>query len=104
MGARIKKEDTVLVLTGKESGKRGRVISVMPKEGKLLVERVNIIKKHMKPSRKNQQGGIIEREGPLHISKVMLVCPKCSAPTRMGVTVFDDGRRARTCKKCKEVI
>lgn len=104
MGLSIKKNDTVLVLTGKEKGKRGRVLSVYPSKDKLLIEKINMIKKHMKPSRKYTQGGIIEKEAPLHISNVMLVCPKCSKPARIGNSILQDGRKVRTCKKCKEVI
>ena len=104
MGLSIKKNDTVLVLTGKEKGKRGRVLSVYPSKEQLLIEKINMIKKHMKPSRKYTQGGIIEKEAPLHISNVMLVCPKCSKPARIGNSILQDGRKVRTCKKCKEVI
>ncbi len=104
MGLGIKKEDTVLVTTGKERGKKGRVLSVMPLKSKLIIEKVNIIKRHMKPSRKYSQGGIIEKEAPIHISNVMLVCPKCGKPTRIGNLVIESGRKVRTCKKCKEVI
>jgi len=104
MGLSIKKNDTVLVVAGKEKGKKGRVISVEPKEDKILIERINIIKRHMKPSKKYSQGGIIEKEAPLHISNVMLVCSKCGKPTRIGNTVLSDGKKARICKKCKEVI
>lgn len=104
MGLSIKKNDTVLVISGKEKGKKGRVLSVYPSKQSLLVEKVNIIKRHMKPSRKYAQGGIIEKEAPLHISNVMLVCPKCNKPTRIGNSVLQDGKKVRTCKKCKEVI
>ncbi len=104
MGLSIKKNDTVLIVTGKEKGKKGRVISVEPKKDKILIERINIIKRHMKPSKKYSQGGIIEKEAPLHISNVMLVCSKCDKPTRIGNTVLSDGKKARICKKCKEVI
>jgi large subunit ribosomal protein L24 len=104
MGLSIKKNDTVLVVTGKEKGKKGRVISVNPAKSKILIERINIIKRHMKPSKKYSQGGIIEKEAPLHISNVMLVCSKCDKPTRIGNTVLSDGKKARICKKCKEVI
>jgi large subunit ribosomal protein L24 len=104
MGLSIKKNDTVLVISGGEKGKKGRVISVYPLKDKLLIERINIIKRHMKPSKKYTQGGIIEKEAPLHISKVMLLCPKCGKPTRIGNTVLSDGKKARTCKKCREVI
>jgi large subunit ribosomal protein L24 len=104
MGLSIKKNDSVLVLTGREKGKRGRVLSVYPSKDQILIEKVNMIKKHMKPSRKYTQGGIIEKEAPLHISNVMLVCPKCSKPARIGNSILQDGRKVRICKKCKEVI
>lgn len=104
MGLSIKKNDTVLVVTGKEKGKKGRVISVDPTRNKILIERINIIKRHMKPSKKYAQGGIIEKEAPLNISNVMLVCSKCGKPTRIGNTILSDGKKVRTCKKCKEVI
>lgn len=104
MGLGIKKNDTILVITGKEKGKKGRVLSVSPLKDQLLIEKVNIIKRHMKPSRKYTQGGIIEKEAPLNISNVMLVCPKCSKPTRIGNSLLQDGRKVRMCKKCREVI
>lgn len=104
MGLSIKKNDTVLVISGKEKGKRGRVLSVYPSKQSLLIEKVNIIKRHMKPSKRYAQGGIIEKEAPLHISNVMLICPKCNKPTRIGNTILQDGKKVRACKKCKEVI
>lgn len=104
MGLRIKKGDTAVVITGKNKGAKGRVLVVLPEEQRLIVEGVNKIKKHQKPNKKYAQGGIIEKEGPLHISNTMLVCPKCSKPTRIGVTLLNDGKKQRTCKKCKEVI
>jgi large subunit ribosomal protein L24 len=104
MGLSIKKNDTVLVITGKEKGKRGRVISVYPAKERLLVEKINMIKKHMKPTRKYTQGGIIEKEAPIQISNVMLICPKCSKPTRIGNSSLQDGRKVRMCKKCREVM
>lgn len=104
MGLRIKKGDTALVIAGKNKGKSGRVLSVLPTKERVIVEGLNIVKKHMKPSKQYTQGGIIEKESPIHISNVMLMCPKCNKPTRIGSTVFDDGRKLRTCKKCKEVI
>ncbi len=104
MGLSIKKNDTVIVITGKEKGKRGRVISVNPSKHRVLIEGINIIKRHMKPSKKYSQGGIIEKEAPLHISNVMLLCPKCGKPTRISNTILADGKKMRTCTKCKEVI
>jgi len=100
----IKKNDTVVVITGKEKGKRGRVLSVYPSKDRLLIEKINMIKRHMKPTKKYAQGGIIEKEAPIHISNVMLLCPKCSKPTRIGNTALQDGRKVRVCKKCREVM
>jgi large subunit ribosomal protein L24 len=104
MGLSIKKNDTVEVITGKEKGKKGRVISVNPSKDNLLIEKINMIKKHMKPTRKYAQGGIIEKEAPIHVSNVMLVCPKCGKLARIGSTSLQDGRKVRVCKKCREVI
>jgi large subunit ribosomal protein L24 len=104
MGLNIKKNDTVLVIAGKENGKRGRVLSFSPLKDRVLVEKINMIKKHMKPSKKYTQGGIIEKEAPLHISNVILICPKCNKPTRLGSTFLQAGRKVRMCKKCREVM
>ncbi len=104
MGLRIKKDDNVVVIAGKEKGKKGRVLAVIPKKQRVIVEKVNIIKRHMRPSQKYTQGGIIEKEGPIHISNVMLICPRCDTPTRIGNKILEDGRKLRVCKKCKEVI
>ncbi|MBI5212947.1 MAG: 50S ribosomal protein L24 [Nitrospirae bacterium] len=104
VGLRIKKGDTAVVLSGRNKGKSGRVLSVLPSKGKVIIQGLNVVKKHMKPSKKYTQGGIIEKEAPIHVSNVMLVCPKCSKPTRIAAAVIDDGKKLRTCKKCKEVI
>ncbi len=104
MSLRIKKNDTVVVISGKHKGKRGRVIRVLPSNDKVIVEKINIVKRHMKPSKKYAQGGIIEKEAPIHISNVMLLCPKCDKPTRIGSQLLSDGNKVRVCKKCKEVI
>jgi len=104
MGLSIKKNDRVMVISGDEAGKRGRVLTVFPGEGRLLVEKLNIIKRHMKPSKKYSQGGIIEKEAPIHRSNVMLICPKCDKPTRIEVKILEGGKKVRSCKKCKEVM
>jgi large subunit ribosomal protein L24 len=104
MGLSIKKNDTIVVLSGKEKNKRGRVLSVYPIKEQVLVEKVNVIKRHMKPSKKYAQGGIIEREAPLHISNIMLLCPKCNKPTRVGNTMLQTGKKVRVCRKCREVM
>ena len=99
----VKKGDTVLVISGKDSGKRGKVIEVSPKKGRLIVENVNITKKHTRPTRSLPQGGIIEKEGSIASSNVMLVCSKCQAPTRVAKKLLD-GKYVRACRKCGEVI
>ena len=104
MGLGIKKDDMVYVLAGKEKGKKGRVIAVLPDKNKVLVEKINMIKRHMKPSKSNEQGGIIEKEGSIHVSNVMLVCPKCGARSKAANQTAENGKRMRVCKKCKEVI
>lgn len=104
MGLGIKKEDTVFVTVGKETGKKGRVLAVHRDKKSILIEKVNIIKKHMKPSKKYTQGGIIEKEAPIHLSNVMLVCPKCGQNTKIGVMVLQGNKKNRICRKCKEVI
>ncbi len=100
----IRAKDEVIVIKGKEKGKKGKVLKVIPSLGKVLVERINMVKKHIRPTKKFPQGGIIEKESPLSIANVMLVCPKCSKPTRIGKRLLADGSRARICKKCGEVI
>jgi len=104
VGLGIKKNDTVLVIRGDEKGKKGRVKAVQMEKNRLLVESVNMIKKHMKPSKKQTQGGIIEKEAPIHRSNVMLLCSKCNKPTRIGHNILENGNKIRVCKKCGEVI
>jgi large subunit ribosomal protein L24 len=105
MSLGIKKEDTVQVIAGKFRGRQGRVLSVNREKQRILIEKINIIKKHMKPNKTYTQGGIIEKEASIHLSNVMLLCPKCSKPTKVAATELEaGGRRHRTCKKCKEVI
>ncbi|HPU01505.1 MAG TPA: 50S ribosomal protein L24 [Bacillota bacterium] len=100
----IRRGDRVVVLSGKDKGKKGKVIMALPKEGRVKVEGVNMIKKHAKPTPKVPQGGIREMEAPLPVSKVMLICPACNKPTRIGKRLTADGRRVRTCKKCGEAV
>jgi large subunit ribosomal protein L24 len=101
---KIKKNDTVLVIAGKDKGKKGKVHFAYPREDKVLVDGVNIIKKHTKPRGEARQAGIIEREAPLNASNVMLLCPKCNKPARIGKKVLEDGRHVRYCKVCQEVL
>jgi large subunit ribosomal protein L24 len=104
MGLRIKKDDKVFITTGKEKGKSGRVLSFSSAKDRVLIEKINVVKRHMKPTRKYTQGGIIEKEASVHVSNVMLVCPKCNKPTRIRSMFLQDDRKVRMCKKCKEVI
>jgi len=101
----IRKNDNVLVMTGKDRGKRGRVLRVLPDKNRLVVEGVNFVKRHTKPNpSKNVKGGIVEREASLHASNVQLVCPECGAATRIGRRLLDDGRKVRICRKCEGVV
>ncbi len=100
----VKKDDNVIVITGKDKGKRGRIIAAYPRLNKVLVEGVNIVKRHSKPSQANPQGGIIEKEAPIHVSNVMLIDPKSNKPTRVGYKVLDNGKKVRISKKSGEVI
>ena len=100
--SRIKKGDTVVVISGRERGKTGKVLSVDVGAGKVIVEKLNIIKRHTKPNQKVRQGGILEREAPLQISNVMFFCPVTQKPTRVGVRSIEDGRRVRFSKKSKQ--
>ena len=101
----IRKNDNVLVTAGKDRGKRGRVLRVLPEKNRLVVEGVNFVKRHTKPNpSQNVKGGIMEREAPLHASNVQLVCPECGAPTRVGRRLLDDGRKVRICRKCEGVV
>jgi large subunit ribosomal protein L24 len=100
----VRRGDTVAVLTGRERGKRGRVLRVQPERGRVLVEHVNMIKKHQRPTQRLRQGGIIEREGFLHLSNVMVVCGRCDRPARTRVERLADGRKVRVCKRCGESV
>jgi large subunit ribosomal protein L24 len=100
----VKKDDNVVIITGKDKGKRGRIIAAYPRLNKVLVEGVNIVKRHSKPSQQNPQGGIIEKEAPIHVSNVMLIDPKTNKPTRIGYKILDSGKKVRIAKKSGEVI
>ena len=95
----VKTGDTVVVLNGKERGKRGKVLAVSPKEGKVIVEGVNMVSKHVKPRKMGEAGGMIKAESALYADKVQLICPKCSQPTRVG-HLIDGDKKVRVCKKC----
>jgi len=101
---KIRRGDEVLVLTGRDQGETGKVRRAFPRENRVLVEGVNMVKRHMKPRGRTSQAGIITREASIHVSNVMLICPKCQQPTRIGFRLLEDGSKARVCKKCQEVI
>ena len=96
----IKKDDVVVVLSGKDKGQRGKVIEVMPKSAKVVVEGINVVSRHSKPRKQGDEGGILKKAAPLYASKVMRVCPKCDKPTRPASRVQADGKKVRICKKC----
>ena len=101
----IRKNDNVVVMTGKDRGKRGRVLKTVPAKNRVLVEGVNIIKRHTKPNpQRSIKGGLVEREAGLHASNVQVVCPECGKPTRLGSKVLGDGRKVRICRKCEGVV
>lgn len=100
----IRRDDFVEVITGKDKGKRGKVLRVHPDEGRVIVEKIHMIKRHTRPSRMTQQGGIIEREGKIHVSNVMLVCTRCDRPGRVGKKVLENGKKVRVCRRCGDVV
>lgn len=100
----VKKGDTVVVISGKDKGKKGKILQAIPKKDRVIVEGVNMVTKHQKPSAKVQQGGIVHQEGPIHVSNVMLWDAKAKAPTRVGYKVLDNGKKVRVSKKSGETI
>jgi large subunit ribosomal protein L24 len=101
---KIRKEDNVLVIAGKDKGKKGKVRFVYPSRGRVLIEGVNMIKTHSRVSQQVRQAGLIEREAPIAMSNVMVICTRCNKPARIGFKMLDDGRKARICRSCKEAI
>ena len=101
----VRKNDNVVVVTGKDRGKRGRVLKVLPDRNRVVVEGVNFVKRHTRPNpQRNIKGGIVERESSLHASNVQVVCPECGAPTRIGHQLLGDGRKVRICRKCDGAV
>ncbi|HEY5868104.1 MAG TPA: 50S ribosomal protein L24 [Candidatus Tectomicrobia bacterium] len=100
----IKKDDFVKIIAGRDRGKQGKVLRVFPAEGRLTVERMNMVKRHTRPTRQMQQGGIIEREGKLHISNVMLICSKCERGVRIGHRILENEKKVRICRRCGELL
>lgn len=101
---KLKKGDLVNILVGKERGKKGKVLRVLPEENRVVIEGLNFLKVYTRPSQQNPKGGIAQVEGKLHRSNVQLICPRCSKPTRVGFQFLADGTKQRTCKKCNEII
>ena len=101
---KIRKNDLVMVVKGKERGKTGKVMRVLPDEGRLVVERLNIIKRHSKPRGATSPGGIVEKEAPLQMANVMFFCERCNAPVRLGVKIAQDKERTRVCRRCGEAV
>ncbi len=99
----IKKNDTVQVISGREKGKTGKVLSVTKGKDRVLIEKINLMKKHQRPDAKGK-GGIVEKEAPVHVSNVMIVCSKCNTGVRVGYKTLEDGKRVRVCKKCQELL
>jgi large subunit ribosomal protein L24 len=100
----VKKGDTVMVISGVSKGSKGKVLETSPSDNQVIVEGVHMVSKHVKPRSAQQQGGIIKTEGPLRACKVMLVCPKCDKPTRVGHKFLENGKKVRVCKHCKETF
>ncbi|MBT9163302.1 MAG: 50S ribosomal protein L24 [Chloroflexi bacterium] len=101
---KIRKNDEVVIILGRDRGKKGKVLLSIPEDDRLIVKGINMIKRHTKPGRTMRQAGIIEREAPLHVSDVKLICKKCNQPTRVGFRLLEDKSKVRLCKKCREVI
>jgi len=100
----VKKNDTVVVLSGKDKGKSGKVLRVLAEKKRVLVESLNVVKRHTRPSQKNSEGGIIEKEASIDISNVQLICSSCNKPARTGQRILEDGSKVRYCKKCNEIV
>lgn len=100
----VKKDDTVMILAGKDKGKTGKVLQVLPEKQRVLVENLNMIKRHTRPTQSNNEGGIIEKEAPIAASNVQLICSSCNKAARTGERVLDDGSKVRFCKKCNEIV
>jgi large subunit ribosomal protein L24 len=100
----IRKNDSVMVIAGKERGKTGKVLRVLTEKGAVIIERVNVVKRHTKPRGPQQPGGIIEKEASVHASNIMIMCDKCNAPVRIGRKLLADGKKIRICRRCNEAL
>ncbi|NQT95162.1 MAG: 50S ribosomal protein L24 [Candidatus Omnitrophica bacterium] len=101
---KIKKNDNIKVLSGRDKGKTGKVLKIFPGKHKAIVEGVNFLKRHAKKTQNNPKGGIVQKESPINISSLAVICTRCNKPTRIGVSILSDGSKARHCRKCKETI
>jgi large subunit ribosomal protein L24 len=101
---KVVKNDNVIIISGNYKGKKGKVLKVFPKENRVIVEGVNFMKRHTRPTQKNQQGGIIEKEAPIQISNLMVICPKCDTPSRLGRKMLENRKFVRVCKSCGEML
>jgi large subunit ribosomal protein L24 len=101
---KVVKNDNVVVISGNYKGKKGKVLKVFPKQNRVIVEGVNFIKRHTRPTQKNQQGGIVEKEAPIQASNLMVICPKCDTPTRLGRKMLESKKHIRVCKNCGEML
>ncbi|MBW2147449.1 MAG: 50S ribosomal protein L24 [Deltaproteobacteria bacterium] len=99
----IKKDDTVMVIAGKETGKTGKVLKIILKKNRVVVEKINFVKRHARPSQ-THKGGIIEKEGSIHITNLMVMCEKCNKPVRVGKRILEDGKKVRICRSCEDVL
>ena len=100
----IRKNDRVMVITGQERGKTGKVLRVLPDKDAIIIERINLVKRHSKPRGPQQPGGIVEKEASIHVSNLMIMCDKCNAPVRVGKKVLSDGKKIRICRRCGEAL
>jgi large subunit ribosomal protein L24 len=101
---KVRKNDTVMVIAGRERGKTGKVMRVLPEHGRILIERVNLVKRHSKARGPGSPGGIVEKEAPIDISNVMIMCDRCNVPVRAGIKAAADGERTRVCRRCGEAL
>jgi large subunit ribosomal protein L24 len=104
MLARVKKNDLVMVIAGKHRKATGKVLRVLPEENRAVVERINVVKRHMKPRGPQSPGGVVEKEASIHLSNLMPMCERCNAPVRVGVRALQDGTKARMCRRCNELL
>ena len=101
---KIRRNDTVQVIAGKDRGKKGKILQLFPKDNRAIVEGINLVKKHQRKTQQNQQGGITQIPLPIHLANLMIICKNCNKPTRAGFTTLKDGTKSRICRKCKEPI